>query len=192
MLVAGFVASGALLSACGGLPNGTGPVVTMRKSYDSAQAASLCKQLFGSAQQVEHRFGTGKLAPLNASAHGVALYPFSNAEPATEDSSSPSRQLFQLIHKTAFAPGNLPGSTGGLPDCAWESASARGAYPPNLFLGFVLPKYASQIPSGPFGIGKGPQVDIVAVNTTGKSSHPMSYYDGYLTNVAKRLRLAGG
>lgn len=69
--------------------------------------------------------------------------------------------------------------------------AAQNNYPgsaPNLYFWFLLPKY--KIPNGPFGIGSGPQVDIVAVATLGKPPHQMSHYDAWLTRLAQRIRLA--
>ena len=178
--------SGLLLSACGGLPNGSGPPVQIRASYDKAQAAALCHTLFGTDKQVGQRFGLPKLvSPLEVPGH-QSVSPMVSSQPATWSVGSPNERL---VAEIGLSESEGAKRTPGI-GCAWRLKTATEASPPNLYFGFVLPKY--HIPNGPFGIGRGPQVDIVAVDTLGKPPHPMSHYDAWLTRLAQRIRLANG
>lgn len=184
-----LAASGLLLSACG-LPSGTGPTVTMLRSYDQSSAKALCTELFGTTQQVQKRFGLPRVVVLvnPVRQRGPSITPSFAAVPNTFLPDSPNVRVEKLLEKTAFTPYGNPGATSGITGCTWKRPTDNYSFPPNLYLGFVLHKYQNQIPKV-FGVGVGPQVDIVAVDTLPKPAHPMSYYDKYLSNVAKRLRL---
>lgn len=182
--------SGLLLSACGGLPNGSGPPVQIRASYDKAQAAALCHTLFGTDKQVGQRFKTPPLVFHNPLSGHNGIGPLVVSQPATVLPNSPNIRLAELIAKSLVRFDRAPGATGWLRGCGWAAQNNYHESAPNLYFGFVLPKY--HIPNGPFGIGRGPQVDIVAVDTLGKPPHPMSHYDAWLTRLAQRIRLANG